>query len=75
MKQKTTYRLSFGNLMVKDEESVSFHVESDDYFGTLATIVSLLRDDKELPEKKKANLNEIAKDLQHLQKKYKINKR
>jgi len=62
---------------VKDESSVKFHVENDDYFGTIATILSLIKQEI----KKGANstpeiettLKNLEKDLLYLQNNYQIN--
>ena len=57
------------------QKSVKFHVTSDDYFGTVATIVGLIR---YLPENIKQNakaLNRLEKDLMFLQREYKIVKK
>ncbi len=54
--------------MPKDKfESLKFHIESQDYFGTLATVLGLCRqENKSIPE-------HIIDDLIYLQKNYKIN--
>ena len=66
-----TYKIKSYNFLLSDEKSVKFHVEADDYFGTLATILSLWQQKKEWPE----SYNELHDDLMHLQKKYQIKKR
>jgi hypothetical protein len=62
--------------MNKEEiKSLEFHIKSNDYFGTLATILSLTRQNLEKNEHKKLNiktLSKIEKDLLFLQKNYKI---
>jgi hypothetical protein len=62
--------------LVKDEAGVKWHVASDDYFGTLATILSLLRQQSK-PSGRTAALkttwNNLEKDLLFLQKNYQIN--
>lgn len=65
---------------VKDEKSVKFHVQNDDYFGTIATIMSLIEQkiEKADPENKmslKKSLKNMGKDLMFLQKNYKIIKK
>lgn len=67
-----TYQIQSYNFLLSDEKSVKFHVESDDYFGTLATILSLWQQKKEWP---KENYQELHDDLMLLQKKYQIKKR
>lgn len=60
------------------QKSVKFHILSEDYFGTLATICSLINQNLRL---NKVNKNEcrlllnLEKDLLFLQKKYKIVKK
>lgn len=47
-------------------KSLKFHIESQDYFGTLATVLSLCRQENQpIPE-------HIIDDLIYLQKNYKI---
>ncbi|HZJ40846.1 MAG TPA: hypothetical protein VFD16_01110 [Candidatus Saccharimonadales bacterium] len=63
--------------LVKDEASTKFHVSQDDYFGTIATILSLWR---QKIEKNPETLNpdfyktfkSLEKDLIWLQKNYQI---
>ena len=57
------------------KESLEFHIKSSDYFGTLATILSLI---KQAPKNDKDNLKileSIGEDLIYLQKEYKIVKK
>lgn len=56
------------------QKSVKFHVESDDYFGTLATILSLLRQTSSIGKGSKI-LKRLEKDLMFLQKNYRIIKK
>jgi len=52
-----------------NKKSVEFHIKSDDYFGTLATILSLNREmNKSIPQN-------IINDLIFLQNNYKIVKK
>lgn len=63
--------------LVEDEASVKFHVKSNDYFGTIATVLSLLKE-----QIKNSNINNTAilekilnnleLDLMLLQKNYHI---
>lgn len=48
---------------------LQFHITSDDYFGTLATILSLDRESGEPTGQK------VIDDLMHLQRNYKIVKK
>lgn len=57
------------------KKSVEFHIKSNDYFGTLATVLSLI---KQTPESNKTlikTLSSLIKDLLYLQKEYKIIKK
>ena len=57
------------------KKSVEFHVENNDYFGTLATVLSLIRqtiNQKNSLENNRESLVELEKDLMFLQKEYKI---
>jgi len=55
-------------------ESVKFHIESGDYFGTLATVLDLVKqqsfDDKDTEEKN--ILERMVAELIYLQNNYKI---
>jgi len=62
---------------VKDESSVKFHVASDDYFGTIATVLSLVRQqikksDGQRTAALKKTLDNVERDLLYLQKNYQI---
>ena len=58
-------------------KQLKFHIASDDYFGTLATILDLLvqgrKSEKNAPEVK--ILAKTVKDLVYLQKNYRIVKK
>lgn len=64
-------------LLVQDKESVKYHISQDDYFGTIATIISLIKQDiyknptKYSPDFKKI-LQNLEKDLVWLQENYQI---
>lgn len=63
---------------MKDLDGLKFHIKSNDYFGTLATIISLIRQNiskKESHELNIETLNKIEKDLIFLQNNYKIIKK
>lgn len=75
------YKLQTKKRLVKDSSSVKFHVDNNDYFGTAATLIALIK--KQLdPEIKKAPLTErrllqtafrnLEKDLLLLQRNYHI---
>jgi len=60
------------------QKSLKFHIKSDDYFGTLATIISLVRQNVEKGEITKLNikmLNNAEKDLMFLQGGYRVVKK
>lgn len=64
--------------LVKDEDNVRFHVESDDYFGTIATILSLLKQRIKKDGCEAAVLksfSNLEKDLLFLQNNYQISPR
>lgn len=65
--------------LVKDEESVKFHVKNDDYFGTMATLLGLIKQeiskDKDSSKKIKTTFDNIEKDFMWLQENYKIVKK
>ncbi len=63
--------------MLKDEDSVKFHVASNDYFGTVAAVLSLIKEQiKKDSRPDAAILDKILKnlesDLMLLQKNYHI---
>ena len=65
--------------MKKDRiQKLKFHIKSEDYFGTLATILDLFRLDvleKKFIFDKNKILKKIVKDLIYLQDNYKIIKK
>jgi len=69
------YSISSPILLVSDPKSVRFHLLQDDYFGTIATILSLIK--QKLPKEKEVvkTLNHLEEDLVFLQKSYTISKR
>jgi hypothetical protein len=57
---------------------VLFHVEADDYFGTLATVLDLLRQEIErrgAREKHAEVLGRVAQDLVYLQRNFRIERK
>ena len=54
--------------------NLEFHIKSNDYFGTLATILSLIAQNNKLPNAEQKSLNKIINDLMYLQKNYIITK-
>lgn len=76
MPKKYTIKPLF--LLVQDRAGTKFHVKNDDYFGTIATILNLIKEEIY----KNGHLNSAAlnktiknltKDLLFLQKNYQIN--
>jgi hypothetical protein len=62
-------------VMEKDKfEKLKFHVDSQDYFGTLATVLNLLRQNDIVLDKNKT-LDKIVDDLMYLQTNYRIIKK
>lgn len=60
-------------------KQIQFHIKSDDYFGTLATVLSLMSEaiERIIAEEKKniRLLNILKKDLLYLQNNYRIVKK
>ena len=74
------YRLTPLLWLVRDEAGVKFHIKSDDYFGTIAAILSLLKQEIKKGGDKdtlayRTTLNNLEKDLLFLQKNYEIKRR
>lgn len=66
--------------LVKDETSTKFHVKNDDYFGTIAAVLSLMKQQiikNNHPQAAVFNtiLKNIEEDLLYLQKNYQIKAR
>lgn len=57
------------------KKSVKFHIKYEDYFGTLATVLSLIKQTPEHINDHIKSLNKIEKDLMFLQREYKIVKK
>lgn len=74
-----TYRITPIIHLLKDEASVRFHVKSADYFGTIATVLDLLKQRIKKDGHTDAVLNKTLKnltaDLLFLQKNYEIKHR
>jgi hypothetical protein len=71
------YQINSKPLILKDETSVKFHVKSGDYFGTIATILSLIEQEIKTNDclngvKIKKALKALESDLVYLQKNYQI---
>ncbi|MGI6373766.1 MAG: hypothetical protein ACOX0C_00215 [Patescibacteria group bacterium] len=59
------YQISPTIRLVRDEASVSFHVKNNDYFGTIATVISLIR--QELLTADLSNVATLQKLLSNLE--------
>ena len=59
----------YPKIMTLREKRLKFHIENNDYFGTLATVLDLIRQSKN-----NKTLKNIRDDLVYLQKNYSINK-
>jgi len=64
----------------KAARRVEFHIKSNDYFGTLATLMQLMADavasgDARARARCIATLKELSEDLVYLQERYSIKKR
>lgn len=57
------------------QKTVKFHINSDDYFGALATVLSMIKQTPEHINDHIKSLNDLEKDLMFLQKEYKIVKK
>jgi hypothetical protein len=57
------------------KKSVEFHIKSGDYFGTLATVLSLSEETILKDKKHKTIFKRLIKDLMYLQKEYIIIKK
>jgi len=64
-------------LIKMSKESVEFHIKNDDYFGTLATVISLIRQNLESNGLSKNNksLVELENNLVFMQSNYIIIKK
>jgi hypothetical protein len=76
MKTKN-YEIKNYNLIIKDQKSAKFHIKEGDYFGTIATTISLLGQEGIIDDAKKIKkyLREISKELTDLQNNCKIIKK
>ncbi len=78
---KQNYRLQTKKRLVKDAASVKFHVDNNDYFGTAATLIALIKKKLEIAVKKaplterrllQSTFRNLERDLLILQKNYHI---
>jgi hypothetical protein len=68
------YEINPSFYLIHDKKSVNFHVQENDYFGTLATIMELMNQNDILENKKelKKILGRLKKDLLYLQENFVI---
>jgi len=57
------------------KKSLEFHIKSGDYFGTLASVISIIEQSVSKNKEQKNILKKLVKDLVYLQNKYKIIKK
>lgn len=57
------------------QKSIKFHIKVGDYFGTLATVLSLIKQTPESINKHIRSLDKLEKDLVFLQNNFKIVKK
>lgn len=65
-------------MTIKRKKELGFHIKNDDYFGTLATLLDLLRQELEKKDSKintERILKHLTDDLMYLQHDYKILKK
>lgn len=64
-----TYQINNNRQFLRDAASVRFHVDNDDYFGTAATILKLLKHNlepamKKAPEEERVLIEKTFKNLE-----------
>jgi hypothetical protein len=62
-------------MTIKRKQELGFHIKNDDYFGTLATLLDLLRQEFKRKDSKinaERILKNLTDDLMYLQRNYKI---
>jgi len=71
------YKIENHNLIIKDQKSTRQHIKQNDYFGTTATILNLLSQNKFINDNSEIRkiLKKISKEFAYLQKNYEIKKR
>lgn len=71
------YKINPSFYLIHDKKSVNFHIQENDYFGTLATIMELMNQDNILDDRKelKKILERLKKDLLYLQENFVIHKK
>ena len=71
------YKIENHNLIIKDQKSTRQHIKQNDYFGTTATILNLLSQNKFINNTSEIRkiLKKIGKEFAYLQKNYEIKKR
>lgn len=74
------YRITPTLHLLRDEASVKFHIKSDDYFGTIATVLDLIKQQIKKDSRPDAavlnkTLKNLKDDLMFLQNNYEIKRR
>lgn len=74
------YRITPTLYLLRDEANVRFHVKSDDYFGTIATVLDLIKQQIKKDSRPDAavlnkTLKNLKDDLMFLQNNYEIKRR
>ncbi len=59
-------------LLKEEIKNLKFHIGMDDYFGTLATTLNCMAQEKKLPKAIVHDLYSSVDNLMHLQENYKI---
>ncbi len=57
-----------------NEDRIKFHIEANDYFGTVATVLDLLAQDRGGPIRHAETPRRLRDDLLYLQRGYRIEK-
>lgn len=63
----SNYKIKSSFFLLNDEESAKYHLLSNDYFGTIATIISLVSQKLKLNKLKKEEKDDIIKILENLE--------
>ena len=64
--------LIFDGINPERIDEINFHIKSQDYFGTMATVVDIILQDKNIKKGSRETLSRFRSDLEHLQKNFKI---
>ena len=64
--------LIFDGINPERIDEINFHIKSQDYFGTMATVIDIILKDKNVKKGSRETLFRFRSDLEHLQKNFKI---